>query len=97
MQEAPGGAFGGFGMLIPLLGIFLVFYFFIIRPQKKRENERKAMIAAVRNQDRIITAGGLHGTVTRVDDASVLVEVATNVKLRIEKSALANVTNKTAK
>ena len=79
---------------MPILLIFLVFYFFIIRPQKKREDERKRMIEAVRKDDKVITAGGLHGTVTKVDEASVLVEVATNVKLRIEKSALASVTAK---
>lgn len=80
--------------LLPLLLIFLVFYFFIIRPQKKRENERKRMIEAVRKGDKIITAGGLHGTVTQVDETSVLAQVDTNVKLRIEKSALASVSTK---
>ena len=91
-QEA--SPFGAFGMLVPLLLIFAVFYFFIIRPQKKREDERKRMIEAVRKDDKVVTAGGLHGTVTKVDETSVLVEVATNVKLRIEKSALASVTAK---
>ena len=80
--------------LMPILLIFLVFYFFIIRPQKKREDERKRMIEAVRKDDKVITSGGLHGTVTKVDETSVLVDVATNVKLRIEKSALASVTVK---
>ena len=80
--------------LLPILLIFLVFYFFIIRPQKKREDERKRMIEAVRKDDKVVTAGGIHGTVTKVDETSVLVEVATNVKLRIEKSALASVTAK---
>lgn len=91
-QAAEGGTFGPFGMLIPLVLIFIVFYLFIIRPQKKREDKRKAMIAAVRKDDKVITAGGIHGLVTKVDDSSVLMEVATNVKLRIEKSAIANVT-----
>jgi len=81
-------------MLIPLLLIFVVFYFFIIRPQKKREKARQAMIEAVRKNDRITTAGGIHGTVLRVDDTSVLVEVDHNVKLRIEKNALASVNEK---
>ncbi len=92
-QEAPGGG-GLLFTLMPLLLIFLVFYFFIIRPQKKREDERKRMIEAVRKGDRIVTAGGIHGRVLQVDEASVLAEVDTNVKLRIEKSALANVTTK---
>jgi len=80
--------------LLPLLLIFLVFYFFIIRPQKKREDDRKKMIEAVRKGDRIITAGGIHGTVTQVDETSVLAQVDSNVKLRIEKSALSSVVTK---
>jgi len=77
--------------LLPLLLIFVVFYIFIIRPQKKKEDKRKSMIEAVRKGDKIITAGGIHGTVTQVDDTSVLTQVDTNVKLRIDKNAIANV------
>ncbi|MDE2732625.1 MAG: preprotein translocase subunit YajC [Bacteroidota bacterium] len=93
-QNAPAAnPFGGFGMILPLLGIFLVFYFFIIRPQQKREKQRKAMIAAVAKSDRVITAGGIHGIVTQVQESSVLVDVG-GVKLRVEKNSLANVVNK---
>ncbi len=80
--------------LLPLLLIFLVFYFFIIRPQKKRENERKQMIEAVRKGDKIITSGGIHGTVTQVSDTWVIAQVDSNVKLRIEKSGLGSVSTK---
>ncbi len=80
--------------IVPLLLIFLVFYFFIIRPQKKRENERKRMIEAVRKGDKIVTAGGIHGTVTQVSDTWVIAQVDSNVKLRIEKSGLASVSTK---
>jgi len=78
-------------MLLPLFLLFLIFYFFIIRPQKKRETERKAMIAAVQKNDRIITTGGIHGTVLQVSDESVIVEVYNNTKIRFEKNALAKV------
>lgn len=81
-------------MFLPLILIFVVFYFFIIRPQKKKETERKQMIAAVRKGDKIITLGGVHGAVTQVDDTSVLVQADTNVKLRVEKSAIASVDTK---
>ncbi len=80
--------------LLPLLLIFLVFYFFIIRPQKKREDERKRMIEAVRKGDKIVTGGGIHGTVTQVSDTWVIAQVDTNVKLRIEKTALTTVSVK---
>lgn len=81
-------------MFLPLILIFIVFYFFIIRPQKKKESDRKKMIAAAKKNDRIITIGGVHGTVTQVDENSVLVQVDSNTKLRIEKSALSSVVGK---
>lgn len=81
-------------MFLPLVLIFVVFYFFIIRPQKKKEDQRKSMIEAVKKNDRVITIGGVHGTVTQVDDTSVLLQVDNNTKLRVEKSALSSVGNK---
>lgn len=78
-------------MFLPLILIFIVFYFFIIRPQKKKEDERKKMIESVKKGDRIVTIGGLHGTVTQVDEGSLLVQVDTNTKLRIDKNAVATV------
>ncbi len=76
--------------LMPLVLIFVVFYFFIIRPQKKKEQDRRAMIEAVKKGDRIVTIGGVHGTVEKVDDGSVLVQVDNNVKLRVDKNAIAS-------
>jgi len=76
--------------------IFVVFYFFIIRPQRKREDQRKQMIAAVQKGDKIITAGGVHATVTKVEDTSVLAQVDDNVKLRFEKSAITAVPSRTS-
>jgi len=81
-------------IFLPLILIFIVFYFFIIRPQKKKEDERKKMIEAVQKGNRVITIGGVHGTVTQVDESSVLVQVDNNTKLRIEKSALSSVLGK---
>lgn len=75
---------------LPLILIFVIFYFFLIRPQKKKEDERKKMIEAVKKGDKIVTIGGVHGTVTQVDDGSLLVQVDTNTKLRIDKNAVAN-------
>jgi len=81
-------------MFLPLILIFVVFYFFIIRPQKKKEDQRKSMVEAVKKNDRVITIGGIHGTVTQVDDTSVLVQVDNNTKLRFEKSSLSSVNAK---
>ena len=81
-------------MFLPLILIFIVFYFFIIRPQKKKEDTRQKMIGDVKKNDRIITIGGLHGTVTQVDETSVLMQADSNTKLRIEKSAISSVGSK---
>lgn len=86
-----GEGAGMLTFLLPFLLVFLVFYFFIIRPQKKREDKRRTMIEAVRKGDRIVTIGGIHGKVLSVEDSSVLAEVDSNVKLRFDKNAIASV------
>ncbi|MEM1126371.1 MAG: preprotein translocase subunit YajC [Bacteroidota bacterium] len=89
--NAQGNPFFG---LAPILLIFIVFYFFIIRPQRKKDQERQEMISAVKKGDKVITIGGLHGTVMQVDDNSLLVQVDTNMKVRLEKTAVASVETK---
>jgi len=92
---APGGEQANpLAMFLPLILIFIVFYFFIIRPQKKKEDSRKSMVEAVKKNDRVVTIGGIHGTVSQVDESSVLVQVDGATKLRIEKSALSSVSGK---
>ncbi|HET6567356.1 MAG TPA: preprotein translocase subunit YajC [Rhodothermales bacterium] len=92
LMAGPGGsAANPIVSFLPLLLIFVVFYFFIIRPQKKKEETRKQMIEGVKKNDRIITIGGVHGTVTQVDDSSVLVQVDSNTKLRVDKNAIASI------
>ena len=79
---------------LPLMVImFAVMYFLIIRPQKQKEKKRQEMMSNVRKQDRIITAGGVHGVVVSVKDSEVLVRVddAKDVKIKIDKSALTSV------
>ena len=93
----PEGGGGLAGLLLPFLLVFIVFYFFIIRPQKRREDTRKTMIEAVKKGDRIVTIGGVHGTVTKVDETSVLAQVDDNVKLRFDKNAVASVVTKDSK
>lgn len=90
----PEGGANPLVTFLPLILIFVVFYFFIIRPQRKKEQQRKEMIEAVKKGDKIITIGGVHGTVTQVDETSLLAQVDTNTKLRIEKSAVASVGGK---
>lgn len=77
--------------IFPLILIFIVFYFFLIRPQQKRAKEHEAKIAAVQKNDEVITGGGLMGKVIKVADDHVEVEIAPNVRVRAVKSTLANV------
>ena len=92
-QQAPPTGFNpSFFIMMGL--IFVVFYFFIIRPQRKREDTRKQMIEAIKKGDRVVTVGGIHGTILKVDDGSYLVEVDQMVKLRFDKNAIASVAGK---
>lgn len=95
-QTAGGAAAesGGLASLIsfaPLLLIFIVFYFLMIRPQQKRMRTLQDSLKAVKKNDTVITAGGLIGKVTRVDETEVEIELAPNVKVRAIKSTLAEV------
>jgi preprotein translocase subunit YajC len=76
-------------MLLPFVLIFAVFYFIVIMPAKKQQKKKDAMIAGLKKGDRIVTSGGIHGTVATVEDQSLLVKVAENTKIRISKSAVA--------
>ena len=95
LMAAPGAeAPNPIATFLPLVLIFVVFYFFIIRPQRKKEDDRKKMIEAVKKGDKVVTIGGLYGNVTQVDDGSLLVQVDTNTKLRIDKTAISRVETK---
>ena len=91
---APQGQDGGSGLIanIVLFGsIILIFYFMIIRPQQKRAKERQAMIDSMKKGDKIITAGGIHGTIVAVEDKTVLLQIADNVKVKVERSTIGNI------
>ena len=77
----------GIGQFIPLILIFVIFYFFIIRPQQKKVKEHKSMVEALKRGDKVITSGGITGTVERIiDNDKVEVEIAENVKVEIVRS-----------
>jgi preprotein translocase subunit YajC len=82
------------GGLLPLVLIFVIFYFLIIRPQNKRMKQHKAMVAAVKRGDGVVTAGGIIGKVARVNDDEVLVEIADDVRVKVVKSTLSDVRSK---
>jgi len=83
-----------FVYLVPITIMFGVMYLLMIRPQQKKERERLAMLDALRKNDRIVTIGGIHGTVSAIKGEEVHVKVAENVVLRFSKSAVARVVAK---
>ena len=93
--RAAGGGLGGIGGFIPLILIFGIMYFLMIRPQQKKMKEHRAMVEALRKGDQIVTAGGLIGKVSKVkDENEVEVEIATGVKARVVQSTIQSVLNK---
>ena len=77
----------GIGQFIPLILIFVIFYFFLIRPHQKKVKEHKAMVESLKRGDKVVTSGGITGTVERlIDNDKVEVEIAENVKVEIVKS-----------
>jgi preprotein translocase subunit YajC len=88
---APTGAAGAFMSFAPLLLIFVIFWFLLIRPQQRRMKQHQAMIGAVKKNDTAVTTGGLIGKVTRVDEAEVELEIAAGVRVRVIKTMLSDV------
>jgi len=95
--QAAGGAGDGFATLLPLVLIFVVFYFLLIRPQQKRAKNHRAMLGAIRRGDKVVTGGGIMGTVTKVvNEDEVAVEIAEGIKIRVQRGLIASVQPKTS-
>jgi len=92
--QAAGGQGGDFNMMsiLPLVLIFVVFYFLLIRPQQKKMKDHKTMLGALRRGDRVVTGGGIIGSVVKVQDGDeVVVEVADGVRVRVVRSTIQSV------
>jgi len=83
-------------MLIPPLVIFFIFYLIVIKPEKKRQGDRKTMLENLKKNDEVVTLGGIHGTVVNVKTTTVVVRVDDNVKLEIDKEAVVSITKSAA-
>jgi len=93
---APAGAEGGGGGMMSTLimfgAIFAIFYFMIIRPQQKRAKERDKLLSELKKGDKVVTSGGVHGTIAGIEEKTILLDVGNNVKLKVERSAVGSVT-----
>ena len=83
-----GGAGNEFLSLLPMVGIFVVFYFLLIRPQQKRAKEQKAMIEAVQKGDEVVTAGGMVGKVVKLDDNYITLLVGGSTEIAFQRNAI---------
>jgi preprotein translocase subunit YajC len=96
-----GGSGAGGGSMVSTFvmfgAIFLIFYFMIIRPQQKRAKEREKLLSSIEKGDKVITSGGVHGTVAGVEEKTILLQVTENVKLKIERSAISTILNRDTK
>ncbi|GJQ23340.1 MAG: preprotein translocase subunit YajC [Planctomycetia bacterium] len=89
-SSSPGGMLS---MLLPFILMFVVMYFLILRPQKRKEKERKILLSRIKKNDRVVTAGGIHGLITSVRENEIILRVddAKDVKLKIDRSAIVTV------
>ena len=95
LQDAAAAAAGTGSLLVSMLTIlliFVIFYFFIIRPQNKKQKETDKMIAALKKGDKVVTIGGIHGTVAQTKEKTIIVKVDDNAKIEFSRSAIASVT-----
>ena len=76
---------------VPIILIFVIMYFLLLRPQMKRQKEQARLVSALKTGDRVVTASGIHGLISNVKDRTVIVKIADNVKIEMEKSAISNV------
>ncbi|MGB5560639.1 MAG: preprotein translocase subunit YajC [Paracoccaceae bacterium] len=94
--QAAGGGAAAFTSFVPLILIFAIMYFLLIRPQQKKLKDHQKMVSNVRRGDQVVTQGGVIGKIAKVkDDNEVEIEIATGVKVRVVKSTIAQVLSKT--
>jgi len=95
---APASPMGDIGFFVPLILVFIVMWFFMIRPQQKKQKEHQAMVRAAKRGDRIVTSGGIIGQISKANEADndVEVEIASGVKIRVMRHAIADILNRNA-
>lgn len=88
-QSGGAGPAGGFVSLLPMVLIFVLFYFLLIRPQQKRAKQHKEMVAALKEGDEVVTAGGFFGKVVNIDETVASVQIAENTVVKVQRSSIA--------
>jgi preprotein translocase subunit YajC len=91
---AEGGQSAGFGAFVPLIIMFAIFYFLLIRPQQKKAKQHKELLGGLKKGDRVVSSGGLHGTVTGLTDDVVTMEIAPKVRVKVSRGSISGFTAK---
>ncbi len=92
-EAAPSPIF----QFLPLVILFVIFYFLLIRPQQRRQKEHANLLKGLEKNDEVVTAGGVHATVVSVGDRTAMLRIAENVKIEIDKTSIATVSKKSSK
>jgi len=93
-QQAPGGLGAMGGMLIPMILVFVIFYFLLIMPQRRKQKKHQEQIEQLKPGDKVITSGGIHGTVMGVKEDKIELKISANTKIDISKNAIAVILGK---
>lgn len=88
LLQAAAGGLGSMGSLIPMVLIIVVFYFFMIRPQMKKQKDQKKYVDELKKGDKVITTAGIHGKIAEIGDTTFSIEVDNGVKIRFDKSSI---------
>lgn len=98
LMAPPGGSGSGIGpQLIFMLTIFMIFYFIVFRPMRKQRHDTETMLSELKNGDRVVTSGGIYGTVVGVTDELIQLRIAEHVKIQVAKSAVARLVEEPTK
>ena len=96
LQAAPAGlAANPLVQMAPYLLMFVIFYFVLLAPMRKQQKKQKEMLSALKKGDRVVTSGGIHGTVSQVEDQIVWLKIADTTKIKINRSAISGLTGET--
>ena len=97
MGQGGAGGQGQFTTFIPIILMFVIFYFLLIRPQQKKQKDHRALVNNLKKNDRVVTSGGIYGKITGVDDQTVTVEIADKVRVKVARGNISNVLQDTSK
>ena len=92
LQAAPAAATSPIVQMVPYILMFVIFYFVLLAPMRKQQKKQKEMLSALKKGDRVVTSGGIHGTVAQVEDQIVWLKIADTVKIKVNRSAISGLT-----